>query len=245
MKLILKKILPSIILVLMFFTNSSSTLKASSINKYSINTKAITLPLSNITPQEDAYLVQFFKNMNNSRIIYKNGQVIFYPDPSLAEIKIGMVILGALTCLCATSINLAPITIILLIIEVILVIVFYWQVTVKNSMDPYITLDDYGIKLKNQTISWAEINNISKEEITKYNNGWKVSEKTILHFYDKCLNSLFNLDSEDRYITANFDTLTSLINHYLKKSGSKFTQNCQKTTISKNTPYHQKPALTP
>lgn len=238
MKLILKKILPTIILVLIFFTNFSNTLKASTINKHSINTKKITLPLRNITPQEDVYLVQFFKNMNNPRIIYKNGQVIFYPDPSLAGITIGMVIIGVLTCLCATSIDLAPITIILLIIEVILVIGLCWQVTVKNSMDPYITLDDYGIKLKNRTTSWSEINNISKEEITKYKNGWKESEKTILHFYGKCLNSLFNLDSKDEYISANFDTLTSLINHYLEKSDSKFTQNFQKTTISENTPYH-------
>jgi hypothetical protein len=98
-------------------------------------------------------------------------------------------------------------------------------------------LDDYGIKIRKQNTFWCDINNINKEEITKYSNGWEQSRQTLFNFYDKYLNCLFTLNDQDEYIEMSFDKLISLIYYFLEKSKTQFTQNVQKTTISENTTY--------
>jgi hypothetical protein len=181
------------------------------------------------------YLEHFVKNINNPRIVYKNGQVIFYPNPNVQKIHDKIQLVTILLILCTISIILIPISFLLLIAE----IVFWCKLSEKNNLlgskTPHIILDEYGIKIRNQKTFWIDIKNISKEEITKYLDGWEQSRQTIFTFSGKRLNCLFTLNDQDDYIEMSFDKLISLIYYFLEKSKTEFTQNMQKTTLSENT----------
>lgn len=197
----------------------------------------VKIPIKHLSPKTDEFIIGLIKAIKNPRLVYKDGQVIFYPDPDTKNIETSMKVIAVIMIICTITVVLIPIALILLIIELCL----WYDLSTKNerkrSLIAYITLDDTGIEIKNQKIFWDNIINISKEEITKYIDGLENSKKNIFHFYDKYLRCLFDLQDDDEDISTNFNTLMSLIYHYLEKADIKFTQNVQKTSISENTRY--------
>lgn len=198
----------------------------------------VKIPLQTITPQDDEALKQFIKKINNPRIIYKNGQVIFYPNPDIETVQNKVILIAVLIFVCSITIILLPVSFILLIVEIIFSCDLSTRKDLSRCLNPHIIADDYGIKIKKQNTYWSDIKSITKEEITTYSDGWVSSRKNISYFYDKRLNCLFNLDDQDKYIELSIDTLLSVIYYFLEKSKTEFTQSVQKTTISNNTRYY-------
>lgn len=234
----LKSNLKIILVLVTLIVGMSNILAEDNIKQNQSGKTEIKIPLKTITPQDDEALSQFIKKINNPRIIYKNGQVIFYPNPNVETMQNKVILIAVLIFVCSITVILLPISFILLILEIFYSCDLSTRKDLARCLNPHIIADDYGIKIKKQKIFWTDIKNISKEEVTIYSDGWVSSRNEIFHFYDKHLNCLFNLDDQDKYIELSIDTLISVVYYFLEKSKTEFTQNVQKTTISNNTRYH-------
>lgn len=227
-----------ILIVITLINCASNVLLKADIEQPQSNNAEVKIPLKNIAPQEDEKLKRFIKNLNNPRIIYKDGQIIFYPSPNIEIRQNKVILIAILIFVCLITIILIPVSLILLVVEMFHLADLSERKNLAESSNPHIIVDDYGIKIKKQNISWADIKNITKEERTTYSDGWVSSRRNIVYFYDKYLNGLFNLDDQDKYIEMSIDSLISVIYYFLEKSKTEFTQNVQKTTISENTTYY-------
>jgi hypothetical protein len=225
-----------IIITLLFIGCFSNTLRSELPQDTNSRTE-FKIPLKNISSDVDNFITELIHKINSPRIIYKNGEVIFYPDPDVESLESAMKIIGIVIIISTLTVVLIPLSIILLIAEICLWYDLSTKKEQKRCLIPYVTMDDTGITIKNQKIFWGDICNISKEEISRYVDGTINTQKNVFHFYNKYLKELFDLQENDDNISSNFDTLITILYYYIEKSGIKLTQNVQRTTISSTDVY--------